>query len=231
MVFPDISSQKRTNQEVKRKQTKNKINKTNKMKATKKEKHFGNSGCAGAWCFWLLVSLSAWPGMKEVQGALHQLNKARPGQERPTTEVENRLERRRKAGVNWNEHKHSNTHILIVPFGASKLLCAGELREASESLGSILLWAADPKSTECGCLAQSAGSAANTQPGTRELLSKHWAPCSRYQHAHTNTLMHTKGACLVIGMHGMLTDSVLPWKQTKVQPSPWKLQLKLYQNI
>lgn len=69
-------------------------------------------------------------------------NRAEPGHNRPITKVEKRLERRQKAEVKWDEH--TDTHSLCQS-GASKLLCAGELRKASESPGSILLWAADPK--------------------------------------------------------------------------------------
>lgn len=89
--------------------------------------------------------------------------------------------------------QHTQMHWLCQS-GASKLLCAGELREASESLGTVLLWAADPWLTECGCLDQSAGSAANTQPGTRELLSKQWVRatgCNMQPQTWTQS-----GACL-----------------------------------
>lgn len=52
---------------------------------------------------------------------------------------------------------------------ASKLLCVGELREASGTPAAP----GESRKTRRGSLAQSAGSAANTQTGGGELRTKH----------------------------------------------------------
>lgn len=81
-----------------------------------------NRGCAvrleESWCFRLLESLSAWRGMKGEQRGTAPATRARSWQSNDWGR-ENSLEGRRKAGVNWNEHKHSRlalTDTLIVPF-------------------------------------------------------------------------------------------------------------------
>lgn len=76
------------------------------------ERHFGKQRQCWGWeiPMFLVVSVTvslAWHE-RRARGTA-PANQARPSHDRPKTEVENRLERWQKAGVNWNEHT-LNTH-------------------------------------------------------------------------------------------------------------------------
>lgn len=67
VVFPDISHPNKANQDAEKQ--------TDRMMSTVKNRSYAR--VEKFWCFWLLVSLSAWPSMKEEQGGSASASQAR----------------------------------------------------------------------------------------------------------------------------------------------------------
>lgn len=170
-----------------------------------------NRGCAGGLeiLMFLVVSVTvslAWHE-RRARGAA-AANQARPGHDRPMTEVANRLERWQKAGVNWNEHKHStHTHTDCanpVPVNCSALESLGRHQRA---------WAASCSELQIPSrLNVDAWPSRLDQPLIHSLgPGNYWVSTEPHAaasntHAQTRTCTQ-RGACLVTRMHGMLADS------------------------